>query len=282
MPITREPKPLPSPLDYVPSNGEEYYVNGDDNWDSLVQLPEMKGVNISASDLCYFNFKTRDAAEINWYLYHKVGCRHTTRDTLNYVFSLADKPGIVYLPKAGVVQPHQKIPGKRSSADQLMIYATGEDAFEKLAEDFEKESPGNNRTEVANDATQLRSILNRYENLKQINFYTHGSIGSMYLPGGSVSMSNLSSLSAPHTNLFDGEGRVLFIGCNIGEGPKGREFLIAAGRKLLMTHGGIVGATTVKNIFGRWGLIDARMPMWGDLRLIRLDANGNVLAEKMY
>jgi hypothetical protein len=87
----------------------EYPATEDDSWDLLAMRPDMENAGVSSSDLCYFNFRTRHPAEINWYLYHKVGCRHVTRDHLNYKFSFADHPGIIYLPKAGAILPaHEK------------------------------------------------------------------------------------------------------------------------------------------------------------------------------
>src|SRR2546430_1401108 len=98
MPITREPNPLPTPLSYVPLHSMRYRVTDNDSFDTLSSRPELRTRGISASDLCNFNFKTRDPREINWYLYNKVGCRKTTHDGNNYVFSSNDHPGIVYLP----------------------------------------------------------------------------------------------------------------------------------------------------------------------------------------
>jgi hypothetical protein len=110
MPIVREPNPLPSSLDYIPPDSVPYSVTSNDSWDSLALRPDVQNTGVSAYDLCYFNFKTRNPAEINWYLYHKVGCRHVTRDHNNYMFSLADNPGLVYLPKHGSVLPvHETI-----------------------------------------------------------------------------------------------------------------------------------------------------------------------------
>jgi len=116
MPIVKEPKPLPSPLDYVPDSSVPYTVSSKDSWDVLALRPDMQNAGVSAYDLCYFNFKTRHPAEINWYLHHKVGCRHVTRDGLNYMFSNADKhaqncpsPGIVYLPKVGNILPVHEV-----------------------------------------------------------------------------------------------------------------------------------------------------------------------------
>lgn len=110
MPIMKEPKPLPSPLDYVPEQSAPYTVTSKDSWDTLVLRPDVQNSGMSAYDLCYFNFKTRNPAEINWYLKHKIGCRHVTRDGLNYMFSDSDKhnpnvpsPGVVCLPKHGTI-----------------------------------------------------------------------------------------------------------------------------------------------------------------------------------
>jgi hypothetical protein len=105
MPITHEPKPLPSPLDYVPTSGTPYKVATNDSWWTLAERPEVRAAGMTANDLCYFNFKTRKPAEINWYLHHKVGCQLSTRDGKNYVFSSADRPGVVYLPKVGQPPP---------------------------------------------------------------------------------------------------------------------------------------------------------------------------------
>lgn len=44
-----------------------------------------------------FNFKTSDPEEVNWYLYHFVGCR-VTRDHKNFSFDTAS-PGIIYTKK---------------------------------------------------------------------------------------------------------------------------------------------------------------------------------------
>jgi len=48
--------------------------------------------------LIQYNFETRDPAEVNWYLQHRVGCVKQTVNGQNFMFSLGAKPGIVYLP----------------------------------------------------------------------------------------------------------------------------------------------------------------------------------------
>lgn len=115
MAIVREPSPLPSDLNYVPADGTPHRVSTGDSWYSLAELPGVRATGMTANDLCHFNFKTRKPPEINWYLHHKVGCRRTTRDGMNFMFSSADQPGIVYLPRVGAPQPVDTYPPAQKS-----------------------------------------------------------------------------------------------------------------------------------------------------------------------
>lgn len=105
MGIVKKPNPLPSELNYVPENSEPYKVTNRDSWFTLAERPEAKRAGMSALDLCYFNFKTKKPPEINWYLYNKIGCRISTKNGKNYMFSNGDHPGVVYLPKVGPPPP---------------------------------------------------------------------------------------------------------------------------------------------------------------------------------
>lgn len=123
MPLVTKPEPLPSELTYVPARGEPYVVASGESWWTLAELPRVRAARMSASDLCYFNFKTRNPREINWYLHHKVGCREVTRNGNNYVFSGHDRsnrkaatPGIVYLPPVGTA-----LPTVTPAADELRL-----------------------------------------------------------------------------------------------------------------------------------------------------------------
>lgn len=60
MSIVTKPNPLPSELDHVPADSVPYKVTNNDNWYALAERPEVKSSGISASDLCYFNFKTKN------------------------------------------------------------------------------------------------------------------------------------------------------------------------------------------------------------------------------
>ena len=95
-----EKMPAKVDLEYRPSDGAPYKVTSTDDWWKLAARPEVIAAGIDALGLCAYNFGTRVPAEINWYLRNKVGCVSCTADRKNYKFSLADSPGIIYLPKA--------------------------------------------------------------------------------------------------------------------------------------------------------------------------------------
>jgi hypothetical protein len=123
MPLVHQPHPLPSELTYVPQNGAPHTVATGESWWTLAELPSVRSAKMSAGDLCYLNFKTRTPREVNWYLHHKVGCSHTTKDHKNYIFSTSDRlntrattPGIVYLPVGAPALP--KTPAKN---DELRL-----------------------------------------------------------------------------------------------------------------------------------------------------------------
>ncbi|MCA1999789.1 MAG: hypothetical protein LDL25_08370 [Hyphomicrobiales bacterium] len=110
MVFIRKPSPLPSALDYVPPNSVPYKVRNSDSWWTLAETENARQAKLAARDLCQFNFLTSRPVEVNWYLREKVGCRRTTHDGKNYMFSGADQPGIIYLPKIGL-PPSPTAPG---------------------------------------------------------------------------------------------------------------------------------------------------------------------------
>ncbi len=93
MPVhIKEPK-KPVPAGYRPTGGEPHRVTDRDDW---WKLAATRGVD--PWWLIQYNFETRDAGEVNWYLQNRVGCQKTTQDGKNFVFSAAADPGIIYLP----------------------------------------------------------------------------------------------------------------------------------------------------------------------------------------
>ena len=103
-----EKRPVnPLPKDFVPSNSKPYKVKNGDTWESVARA---NGMN--AWDLIFANFKTKDPAEVNWYLHHRVGCNRSTADFRNWKFSSSAKPGIIHIPVRVIKMPPVIITGK--------------------------------------------------------------------------------------------------------------------------------------------------------------------------
>ena len=100
MPVIEKVPAKVLPTSFVPSGGRPYRVKDGDSWWTVA-----KTVGVPPLDLVHFNFGTRQPAEINWYLGHRVGCRKTTADGKNYVFSSTASPGVIYLPPASSTTP---------------------------------------------------------------------------------------------------------------------------------------------------------------------------------
>lgn len=102
MPIERKPinhdiggkiYPGPLPRYYKPPRGIPYPVVTGDDWKKLALR-----WFVNVDELIYFNFRTRNSDEVNWYLHWYVGCNQPTKDGKNWEFSSNLKPGIIYRP----------------------------------------------------------------------------------------------------------------------------------------------------------------------------------------
>ena len=176
----------------------------------------------------------------------------------------------------------------RTWVDELMIY----DADDKLSIDEAKElksddNAGKIAIEGVTGVKDLNDKLKKYVNLKQVSFSTHGSPGSVYFKQGSLNTHSLSALFID-PSLFQGPGRLLFMGCEVARTKAGEDFLIAAGKRFFAGKGGVVGGTTIYNLGFSSGtrlpLLGGSssagiLPELGNLILFRLDGAGNVTAK---
>jgi len=165
--------------------------------------------------------------------------------------------------------------------DELMIY----DADDNISINEAKEFLNSNKNvsiEGIKGVYELSNILKKYRNLKQINISTHGSPGNAYFKNGSLNNASLSNVAIPG-NLFQGVGRLLFLGCEIARGKKGEDFLIAVGKHFFNGKKGIVAGSTISTLGFSSG---TRLPLmlWiigdftiGELIIFLLDTKGNVI-----
>jgi hypothetical protein len=104
VPIERTPR-NPVPVGFVPKGGKRYRVQDGDSWVTVAAK-----ARLDVWKLIEFNFRTRKPTEVNWYLRRNVGCRKTTRDGKNYVFTTSANPGVIYIPPAAP-RIHYTVPG---------------------------------------------------------------------------------------------------------------------------------------------------------------------------
>jgi hypothetical protein len=179
----------------------------------------------------------------------------------------------------------------RKWISELMIY----DADDKLSSDEAMQFLESNKfgawtvdAQGIKGANELGDVLKGYVNIKQISFSTHGFPGGVYFKNGSLVAGNLKDVSIPK-DLFAGQGRVLFMGCETARTKVGEHFLVAAGRQFFAGKGGVVGGSTVYNYGFSSGTrlpvlggssSDGFLPEIGHLVLVYLDAAGNIVSHK--
>jgi hypothetical protein len=176
----------------------------------------------------------------------------------------------------------------RRWVSELMIY----DADDKLSCDEAKEFLDSHKygawtvgAEGIRGVRELSNALQKFGNIEQLSFCTHGFPGGVFFKRGSLTAGNLNIVNVP-PRLFKGAGRLLFMGCETARGRVGENFLIAAGRHFFAGKGGVVGGSTLYNLGFSSG---TRLPLlgrssggWGigKLILFHLDAKGNVIGTK--
>lgn len=174
----------------------------------------------------------------------------------------------------------------RTWCDELMIYSP-DDLSKDEAEALKREGEGGWTIgiEEANKIADVNAALRKYVNIKRLSFCTHGFSGGVSFEKGSILTVNLRKITVPR-DLFQGEGQLLFMGCETARNKDGEKFLVAAGRHFLAGKGGIVGGSTVTiqgwssgSVLPYLTLHWNALPEIGKLVLFRLDAKGTVIAK---
>ena len=102
MTLPRERIPAtPLPRTYRPPNSLPVRIGDGDDWASIAGKHGM-----DAGKLIQFNFNTRNAEEVNYYLRVNVGCDKPTFDGNNWRFTSSARPGLIYIPTAPNLRTH--------------------------------------------------------------------------------------------------------------------------------------------------------------------------------
>jgi hypothetical protein len=165
----------------------------------------------------------------------------------------------------------------RQAVDNLYLYAP---EFEPAAARFRREVGGSTDTYRVNSWDDLKAAVNGYVSVKFLVFDTHGSPGTLALPDG-TSVQGIDFMRLTWNPRFlNLDARVLFYGCNVGEGSAGDTFMAEVGKRLLSGKGGIVGAATVKTVVWQLGsfstesYLDPASLFEGRLKVKRYDPLG--------
>ena len=173
MPIEKRPV-NPIAKDYVPPNSEPHKVRNGDSWESLARINRIK-----VGDLIFTNFKTRNPAEINWYLRHFVGCVQPTVDRRNWMFSSGADPGIIHIPRRVIKLPpitiKGSIPSKRTKLWAGLGKSHSGDFFIVGAHDL--------TAKIYNLGDDVKNIKNATININGFKFGPGlgGSIGAVFV-----------------------------------------------------------------------------------------------------
>src|SRR5256885_1380104 len=163
----------------------------------------------------------------------------------------------------------------RKAVDNLYLY---DPQFEPAASKFVGEVGGSTATQAVTRWDDVKAAMAGHVLVKFLVFDTHGRPGAVCLRDGTqIEGIDLMVVSA-YPQFLRSEVRVLFLGCNIGEGSLGDQFIGDVGKYFLRGKGGIVGATTVPNIVLQLGPFASESYMQpfssGRLKVKRYDRTG--------
>ena len=138
-----------------------------------------------------------------------------------------------------------------------------------------KNKPGSLHAAVASIGdvrVWIQAIGRRVRTIHSVRFHTHGAPGYIHLPNGGITAANVATLRPVCTTYVSAPGQVVFFGCNVGEGDRGRAFLEAAGRAMLGHGGGTVHAVDSVTFSVPW--LGQRYPIWGDDVTVEIQPGG--------
>ncbi|MDI1242418.1 MAG: DUF4347 domain-containing protein [bacterium] len=139
---------------------------------------------------------------------------------------------------------------EQQAIENLLFY---DPQFESYAEGFREQHPFNGIAHAVTSPNELIEAVKGYAMVKSVELVLHGSPGSIWFKGGGVMTGSYFGTIASAANMLAMDARVLFLGCNIAEGPAGDKFLTEVGKNMFAGTGGVVGGTTVTNVVFKGG-----------------------------
>lgn len=167
----------------------------------------------------------------------------------------------------------------KTATDTLYLY---DPQFEPNAQSFKDDVGGTCAIHPVACFDTLKAALASYALVKFLVLDTHGRPGQLAMADGAhVDGMDFDFLGLLPPDLLQKHARVLFYGCNLGEGDAGDAFLDDFGLAAFRGKGGTAGASTVSNfslLLGRFGSVNAWMdggsPLAARLKVVRYNESG--------
>lgn len=168
----------------------------------------------------------------------------------------------------------------KTAVDNLYLH---DPQFEAGARAFKEDMGGDTAIHPVSCLDTLRGALASYSLVRFLVFDTHGVPGQIALAdNGHVDGMDFGMLRLLPPDLLRPNARVLFYGCNIGEGAEGDTFLDEFGLAAFRGKGGTAAASTVTNFalsmggFGTAGVwMDLKNLFAARLKVVRYDESGH-------
>lgn len=175
----------------------------------------------------------------------------------------------------------------RKAVDNLLIY---DPEFVGYANKFIGATGGSSAIFPVKCMDDLKTAIDSFTNVKFLEVCLHGSPGMIgFANKGAMIGEYLGNLTQGKPFLQK-DARVLFDSCNIGEGAAGDKFMDNLAKLMLIGKGGIIGASTIKNIVFGAGKpsasdvyldIDHLSDIFGaKLKVKRYDASGKLVGQR--
>lgn len=159
--------------------------------------------------------------------------------------------------------------------DNLLFY---DPDFSNYTTSFLKEYPTNSATLSISNTAEIIEAVKGYTNVKNMELVLHGSPGTLsFKSGGIMDGASFGKISA---NMFAPNAQVLFLGCNIADGPLGDKFLNEVGKNMFTGTGGITAGSTVANavFFGTVTRMNPLRFFDAKLKVRRFDSAGKMIS----
>jgi hypothetical protein len=157
----------------------------------------------------------------------------------------------------------------KTTVQRMMLY---DPQFLNEATAFVREDVSNSLASTCKSLAEFEHAFDAFEGVQYLVVNTHGGPGSIQLADKTnVTAGSFAVFAGRNANFLGPGARVLFEGCNIGEGADGDKFLDDTGAYLLKGKGGIIGAATSATFDNR---SNTGIPLWGKLKVYRYDTAG--------